>query len=188
MTKNILSIVSLLSGISLFNVTLVGFASAQTYEESSYEESSYEESSYEESSYEESSSGEDCGGAWYQARLTNYESYPEEGSDECTLYNGCTWAGTFYGLTGQQSANWVASNNIAAVHIKDWSWLGHKRLKLRQGGNRISAIAYDACSDSDCDGCCTNNLAGDGYLIDLEKHTMERFGSGQGIVEFQVCD
>ena len=28
----------------------------------------------------------------------------------------------------------------------------------------------------------------DGFLIDIEKHTMARFGSGNGTVEFQVCD
>ena len=33
-------------------------------------------------------------GPWYSAHLTNYESYPDPGSDECILYNGCTWAAT----------------------------------------------------------------------------------------------
>lgn len=46
----------------------------------------------------------------------------------------------------------------------------------------------DLCSDSDCAGCCTRNLGGDGHLIDIEKHTMERFGTRSGIVEFQICE
>lgn len=135
-----------------------------------------------------SASGNDCGAAWYRANLTNYESYPAPGSDECVIYNGCTWSGYFYGISGKQPESWVMANNIAAVHLKDWSWLGNKTLNLRQGSKRITVKAYDACSDSDCDGCCTANLAGDGYLIDLEKYTMQRFGSGSGIVEFQVCN
>lgn len=132
--------------------------------------------------------GNDCGSAWYRANLTNYESYPAPGSDECVIYNGCLWSGYFYGISGKQPESWVMANNIAAVHLKDWSWLGLKTINLRQGTKRITAKVYDACADSDCNGCCTANLAGDGYLIDLEKYTMQRFGSGSGIVEFQVCN
>lgn len=130
----------------------------------------------------------DCGSAWYRANLTHYESYPAPGSDECIIYNGCLWSGYFYGISGKQPESWVMANNIAAVHLKDWSWLGLKTLNLRQGSKRITVKVYDGCSDSDCNGCCSANLAGDGYLIDLEKYTMQRFGSGSGIVEFQVCN
>ena len=129
----------------------------------------------------------DCGTDWYEARLTNYESYPDPGSDECIYYNGCQWAGYFYGVNGQQPESWVEANNIIAVHMKDWNWLGLKTVNLRQGNRRITGKVYDACADSDCNGCCTANLAGDGFLIDVEKYTMQRFGSGDGIVEFQVC-
>lgn len=132
--------------------------------------------------------GNDCGSAWYRANLTHYESYPAPGSDECVIYNGCLWSGYFYGISGKQPESWVMANNIAAVHLKDWSWLGLKTINLRQGNKRITAKVYDGCADSDCNGCCTANLAGDGYLIDLEKYTMQRFGSGSGIVEFQVCN
>jgi hypothetical protein len=135
-----------------------------------------------------SAAGNDCGSAWYRANLTHYESYPAPGSDECVIYNGCMWAGYFYGISGQQPESWVMANNIAAVHLKDWSWLGLKTINLRQGTKHITAKVYDGCADSDCNGCCTANLAGDGYLIDLEKYTMQRFGSGSGIVEFQVCN
>lgn len=130
----------------------------------------------------------DCAGQWYRSALTNYESYPQPGSDECTLYNGCKWAGWFYGLPEKQPESWVIENNIVAVHVKDWKWLGMKKINLRQGNKHITARVYDACDDSDCNGCCTANLAGDGFLIDIEKHTMNRFGSGSGIVEFQVCN
>lgn len=129
-----------------------------------------------------------CDGPWYSAHLTNYESYPDPGSDECILYNGCTWAGQFAGLSGVQPESWVAANNIIAVHSKDWAWLNGKTLNLRQGGNAIQAVVYDMCADSDCNNCCTNNLGGDGFLIDVEKYTMQRFGTGSGIVEWQVCE
>jgi hypothetical protein len=129
-----------------------------------------------------------CGPEWHSARLTNYESYPEPGSAECIENNGCTWAGQFYGGSGTYSEVWVAKHNIVAVHLKDWAWLGMKTLRLRQGTREIIVRAIDACSDADCDGCCTANLGGDGHLIDIEKYTMARFGSGDGLVEFQVCD
>lgn len=140
------------------------------------------------SSVASSSAGNDCGSAWYRANLTNYESYPAPGSEECLEFNGCTWAGWFYGLPDKKPESWVMANNIAAIHLKDWNWLGLKTLNLRQGSKRITVKVYDGCSDSDCNGCCTQNLGGDGYLIDLEKYTKNRFGSGSGIVEFQVCN
>ena len=126
-------------------------------------------------------------GEWQSAALTNYESYPDPGSEECTKYNGCKWAGQFYGVQGKKTENWVARRNIAAVHQKHWNRFAGKNLRLRQGGREIVVQVLDLCSDTDCAGCCTNNLGGDGYLIDIEKHTMQRFGSGSGMVEFQVC-
>jgi hypothetical protein len=130
---------------------------------------------------------QDCGATWYKANLTSYTSYPAPGSEECLAYNGCTWAGQFYGLQGKQSEDWVARHNIAAVHEKDWDWLGMKVLHLRQGDRQIVVQVIDICSDADCDGCCTANLGGDGFLIDLETATVGRFGTGDGFVEFQVC-
>lgn len=128
-----------------------------------------------------------CQGEWKRAALTNYESYPDPGSAECVEYNGCEWAGQFYGVQGKKSEAWVARQNIAAVHQKHWRMFGGKHLKLRQGGREIVVQVLDLCSDADCAGCCSQNLGGDGYLVDIEKHTMQRFGSGSGVVEFQVC-
>ena len=128
-----------------------------------------------------------CEGEWRQARLTNYESYPEPGSKECIKYNGCKWEGKFAGVNGKRPESWVAQRNIAAVHQKHWGKFRGKVLRLRQGSREIAVQVLDLCSDADCNGCCTNNLGGDGYLIDIEKHTKARFGSGSGVVEFQVC-
>ena len=135
-----------------------------------------------------SAAAQDCETEWRKAALTSYTSYPEPGSEECIAYNGCTWAGQFYGLAEAQSREWVAAHNIAAVHEKDWASLGMKVLELRQGERQIEVEVIDLCSDADCDGCCTRNLGGDGYLIDLETATMERFGSGDGEGEFRVCE
>jgi hypothetical protein len=129
-----------------------------------------------------------CAPEWHRANLTNYTSYPAPDSEECLAYNGCTWAGQFYGLEDAQTEAWVAAHNIVAVHEKDWGWLGMKTLRLRQGGHEITVQAIDICSDADCDGCCTKNLGGDGYLVDIEVNTMARFGPGEGVVDFQVCD
>jgi hypothetical protein len=128
-----------------------------------------------------------CETVWHKAALTSYTSYPAPGSTECLDYNGCHWAGQFYGMEGKQSEDWVARHNIAAVHAKDWDWLGMKVLNLRQGGRQIEVQVIDICADADCDGCCTENLGGDNFLIDLESATMARFGAGGGVVEFQVC-
>jgi hypothetical protein len=129
----------------------------------------------------------DCGTSWRNANLTNFESYPDPGSEECIEYNGCQWQGQFAGVIGVKSESWVQSHNIIAVHEKDWRSLSGKTLQLKQGTKLIKGTVYDYCADSDCSGCCTQNLGGDGYLIDIEKYTMQRFGSGSGTVQFQVC-
>ncbi len=130
----------------------------------------------------------DCGSQWYNASLTNYTSYPKQNSQECKKYNGCKWAGQFYGLAKKKSKTWVKEKNIVAVHIKDWEWLALKKVRIRKGEKEIVATVYDACSDSDCDGCCTNNLGNNDLLIDMEKYTKDRFGADSGTVEFQVCN
>ncbi|MEE9319966.1 MAG: hypothetical protein V3U76_05925 [Granulosicoccus sp.] len=131
----------------------------------------------------------DCDTPWYTAGLTYYTSYPDPGSEECIEYNGCKWAGQFYGLEDTMSRQWVENNNIVAVHLKDWDWLGLQKIRIRQGNKEIVATVYDACSDADTpDNNCTANMGTNNYLLDLEDFTMQRFGSHSGDVEFQVCD
>lgn len=131
---------------------------------------------------------DDTDAEWNRANLTNYTSYPDPGSDECLYYNGCTWAGMFAFLSGQQSEEWVMANNIASVHSKDADAYKLKTLRLRQGNKEIDVKVYDMCADSDCNGCCTENSKETGFLIDIEKYTMDRFGSGSGIVEWRCLD
>jgi len=134
-------------------------------------------------------SADDCHTPWYSAGLSYYTSYPDPDSEECIEYNGCKWAGQFYGLEDTMSEDWVRNNNIVAVHLKDWEWLGNHRIKIRQGDREILATAYDACSDADTpNNDCTANMGTNDYLLDLEKFTMQRFGSHSGDVEFQLCD
>jgi len=125
---------------------------------------------------------------WRQANLTHYESYPDPNSEECLEYNGCTWAGQFAALDGVMPEAWVMEHNIAAVHGDDFPTYRLKTLRLRQGDHEIDVVVYDYCSDGDCDGCCTANSAETGFLIDIEKYTMQRFGSGDGIVEWACLD
>jgi hypothetical protein len=128
----------------------------------------------------------DDGLVWRRANLTNFESYPAPDSDECREFNGCTWEGQFAFVDGKQSENWVMMHNILAVHSRDANTYRLKTLRLKQGSKQIDAIVYDECSDSDCDGCCTQNAnaGGVGFLIDIEKYTMQRFGSGDGVVDW----
>jgi len=130
----------------------------------------------------------DGGLVWRRANLTNFTSYPDPGSDECDNYNGCQWAGQFAFVDGQQSEQWVRDHNILAVHSRDANTYKLKTLRLKQGSHQIDAKVYDMCSDSDCDGCCTENARETGFLIDIESYTMERFGSGDGIVEWACLD
>ena len=130
------------------------------------------------------------GDIWRRANLTNFESYPEPDSEECIRYNGCTWAGQFAFVNGKQTEQWVRDHNIAAVHERDASAYRLKNLRLRQGTRQIDVTVYDMCADSDCSGCCTRNANANGlnFLIDIEKYTMQRFGSGSGIVDWQCLN
>ena len=126
---------------------------------------------------------------WHQANLTWYTSWPEPDSEECIEYNGCTWAGYFAGVEGQMTEEWVSQHNIIAVHEIDWKQYKLKTFRLRMNGSTIDAVVYDMCSDSDCDGCCTENAGEIGFLIDIEKYTRERFdGNGDGVVEWTCLD
>lgn len=131
---------------------------------------------------------DDDDAGWHQANLTWFTSYPDPGSPECEDFSGCMWAGYFAFLDSQMSEDWVASHNIAAVHSDDADEYALKTLRLRQDGREIDVTVYDMCSDDDCDGCCTSNSSETGFLIDIESYTMERFGSGWGIVEWRCLD
>jgi hypothetical protein len=130
------------------------------------------------------------GGTWRKANLTWFESYPDPNSDECVKYNGCLWAGYFAFVDGKQTEQWVRDHNIAAVHERDAQTYRLKNLRLKQGTRQIDVTVYDMCADSDCSGCCTRNAdeGGIGFLIDIEKYTMERFGSGSGVVDWQCLN
>lgn len=133
--------------------------------------------------------GDQAGAAgWQQANLTWYESYPDPNSEECIEYSGCDWAGQFAALDEVQPESWVREHNIVAVHSKDFDTYRLKTLRLRSGAKEIDVTVYDMCSDSDCDGCCTENSEETGFLIDIEKYTMERFGVSSGIVDFACLD
>ena len=125
---------------------------------------------------------------WHTANLTWFTSYPDPGSPECEDFNGCMWAGYFAFLDQQMSEDWVASHDIAAVHSDHADQYALKTLRIRQDDREIDVTVYDMCSDSDCDGCCTDNMSETGFLIDIESYTMERFGSGWGVVEWRCLD
>lgn len=124
-------------------------------------------------------------GKWYKAHLTWYESYPPEHSMEYVKYSGGEYLGTFAFLDYQQSQKWVQENNIIAVHSDHGKWLGLEKLRLRTDStdesSELVATVYDVCSDTDCGGCCTRNAGETGYLIDLEIHTMRRFGYSKDV-------
>jgi hypothetical protein len=130
----------------------------------------------------------DVSATYRRANLTNFESYPAPDSEECREYNGCRWAGYFAFVNGRKPESWVRNNNIIAVHSRDANRYKLKTFRLKKNGRTIDAKVYDMCADSDCNGCCTRNARSTGFLIDIEKYTMRRFGSGSGTVEWTCLD
>ena len=156
-------------------------------------ESSAAESALESSSAVESAAVESVADTvWNKANLTWYISWPDPGSEECVVYNGCEWAGYFAGLPDQQTEEWVSEHNIISIHEKDWGKYKLKTFRLRQNGRTIDATVYDKCADSDCEGCCTQNAGELGFLIDIESYTCERLSGTKdgcdGVVEWTCLD
>ena len=156
-------------------------------------ESSAAESALESSSAVESVAVEPVADTvWNKANLTWYISWPDPGSEECVVYNGCEWAGYFAGLPDQQTEEWVSEHNIISIHEKDWGKYKLKTFRLRQNGRTIDATVYDKCADSDCEGCCTQNAGELGFLIDIESYTCERLSGSKdgcdGVVEWTCLD
>ena len=156
-------------------------------------ESSAAESALESSSAVESAAVEPVADTvWNKANLTWYISWPDPGSEECVVYNGCEWAGYFAGLPNQQTEEWVSEHNIISIHEKDWGKYKLKTFRLRQNGRTIDATVYDKCADSDCEGCCTQNAGELGFLIDIESYTCERLSGTKdgcdGVIEWTCLD
>lgn len=156
-------------------------------------ESSAAESALESSSAVESAAVEPVADTvWNKANLTWYISWPDAGSEECVVYNGCEWAGYFAGLPDQQTEEWVSEHNIISIHEKDWGKYKLKTFRLRQNGRTIDATVYDKCADSDCEGCCTQNAGELGFLIDIESYTCERLSGTKdgcdGVIEWTCLD
>lgn len=120
---------------------------------------------------------------WRSANKTNYESYPDPGSEECIEFNGCEWEGQFAACNDKMSEAWVAEHNIVAA-FPDFDSLQLHDLCLRRGDNTIVVTVLDTCGDSDCDGCCTENKGDAEQLIDLEYYTNERWGESDGQIEW----
>jgi len=120
---------------------------------------------------------------WRTANKTNYTSYPEPGSEECIVYNGCFWEGQFSACTGKNTEAWVESINIAAV-FPMFDELKNHELCIRKGSKLMIVNVIDTCGDSDCDGCCTENKGDAEALIDLESYTNARWGEEDSSIEW----
>lgn len=125
---------------------------------------------------------DDAGLVWRSGKKTNYTSYPDPGSEECVVYNGCMWAGWFANCDEQQSEAWVEAHDIAAM-FPDSGYELHD-VCIRSGERTMIVTIYDTCGDSDCDGCCTENKGDADALIDLESFTNARWGLPDGDLEW----
>ena len=130
------------------------------------------------------SAADRCAGSaltWHTANKTNYTSYPAPGSEECIEFSGCKYQGMFAACDGTKSEAWVSHHNIVAIYPDLRSHKLHDLCLRKPDGSRaIIVTVYDTCSDSDCDGCCTQNRGSADALIDVEHYTDERWGVSDG--------
>jgi hypothetical protein len=120
----------------------------------------------------------DCSTAtnWQDGNETVFESYPPPGSAECVQYSGCQYEGQFQACSQTLPKSWVQSHNIFSVFPNlsqyQYHWIC---LKDPGSGMTIAGLALDTCADSDCSGCCTQNLGSASLLIDVEINADMRF-------------
>ncbi|MDD5309798.1 MAG: hypothetical protein PHU25_20980 [Deltaproteobacteria bacterium] len=121
---------------------------------------------------------------WKSGSKTNYISYPDPSSEECTVYHGCDYMGMFEACGDDVKPEpWVAAHNIVSA-FPDFDQLGLHDLCLKSGNKYIVVTVLDTCSDGDCDGCCTENLGSADQLIDVESYTDARWGVDDGQIEW----
>ena len=127
---------------------------------------------------------------WRTANKTNFTSYPDPGSEECTRYNGCAYEGQFSACSQTEPVSWVKSHNIVSVfpNLRKASngipALALHDLCLKSGSKSIVVTVLDECADSDCSGCCTQNKGGEDELIDIESFTDAKWGVGDGKIQW----
>jgi hypothetical protein len=86
------------------------------------------------------------------------------------------YEGQFAACPNTESQAWVMAHNIVSV-FPDFATLQLHDLCLKDPntGMTITVTVYDMCSDSDCNGCCTQNKGSANELIDVESYTYARF-------------
>ena len=100
-------------------------------------------------------------------------------------FSGCTSAGQFAACDGKKPPEWVRAHAIVAA-FPDFAELELHDLCLRSGSGdkTVLVTVYDTCADSDCDGCCSENLGSADQLIDIERFTDDRWGVADGRIEW----
>ena len=159
--------------------------------------------------------GEQGTGAWKKGYATYYNSYPacckdsptyssSASKSECSDYSGCKYMGQFAGVKGKLSHDEVKQRNIVAFYDdhhqsgtgkEPQAWWNKnakgKKIEIKNpsSGKTMVVEVLDTCGNHDCPkngGCCHNNSQkGDGYLLDLEGYTSERFWGKQQNGELQ---
>jgi len=140
-----------------------------------------------------------CPAGWKSASWTWYQSYapccpespnydPEYPTTECDLYSACSYTGQF-AYAGQREYDWVNKTDLIAFFSSngDNESYGNKKIKIKANGKTVKAWIVDTCGDGDCNGCCTENANNDGYLVDMESHTVERYFSNLDAAKGEVC-
>jgi hypothetical protein len=111
---------------------------------------------------------------WKTASKTTFASYPTPATP---------FDGEFQACVGTESKAWVMSHNIVAV-FPDYDSLVFHDLCLKSGSSSIVVTVYDACTDSDCNGCCTHDRGTANELIEVESFTDARWGVANGPIQW----
>jgi hypothetical protein len=89
----------------------------------------------------------------------------------------------FAACDGTKAKSWVISHNIVAA-FPDFEALQLHDLCLKSGSKTLVVTVLDTCADSDCDGCCTQNIGSADELIDVESFTDARWGVDDGPIKW----
>jgi hypothetical protein len=126
---------------------------------------------------------------------------------ECGDYSGCEYMGQFAyvyppaildsTIYPNQVFDWVKSHNLVALFDGNGNndrWARRMLRLLATDEQTADVLVADTCADSDCDGCCSQNMNQQTkYLIDIEYWTLQQnFGgavnvdTGKGPICFKL--
>lgn len=104
--------------------------------------------------------------SWKTGTMTGYDNL--DGSDDPHHGSKAEYSGV--------TTDFLSHVPVVSIHMRSWPSDKYHNYDIKlKSGKTFRVQSWDQCSDNDCGGCCTKNAKG-GYLLDVERRTLEKIG------------